>query len=493
MLRSICSGCFSKQRRIAESILGLTTIAAMQQHQRRPIAKRSACDRCREHKLRCLRSQGQGDGPCVRCARAGASCVTGAPRPLGRPPISSNNTHQQQGSRRPRHSVFVSVTAPRSAPEVSPASVPEPEPKTATESAQELASPPTRGSGSGSGSFECFHDPLTVDSELCSMFFDEGVSGSETPDAVVDALDLGFPNNANALSDLVGDPNPGAFTMEADIHELHGREQPASKSLPALPGTNTLGFCVDPAFQLQSLPGSAPDIANRLPEPSLGPSSVLARLARLNEGVAHQLSHMDTFVLGIPPPNLIHSCVDKVVDLQVNPILRALESTSELAAIVKHIISPAQDHGSSPLNTPVVLMCLSGHIQLLQIYNSIFFHVHRFLSGLHDILGFFENLPGFTHISGLPPIKGDLYIKIVVQVAQHNISSVERVMGLPAELCLSAQRALSKSLFGYMDLPDPFQSIMDQACNPSEKSGRALVTSLRTNIGNVLGLLRDDG
>ncbi|RYP17900.1 hypothetical protein DL765_004219 [Monosporascus sp. GIB2] len=460
----------------------------MQQHQRRPLAKRSACDRCREHKLRCLRSQGQGDGPCVRCARAGASCVTGAPRPLGRSRISPNDTHQQQGSRRPRHSVFVSVTVPRSAPQVSPASVPEPEPETATESAQELASPPTRGSGS----FECFHNPLTVDPELSSMFFDEGVSGGETPDAVVDALDLGFPNDAAALSDLVGGPNPGASTIEADLHGLHGGEQLASKSLPALSGTNNLGFYVDPAFLLQSLPGSALDIANRLLDPSLCSSNVLARLARLNEGIAHQLSHMETFVLGIPPSNLIHSCVDKVGDLQVNPILRALESTSELAAIVKQIISPIQDNGSSPLNIPVVLMCLSGHIQLLQIYNSIFFHVHRFLSGLHDILGFFENLPGFTHISGLPPIKGDLYIKIFVQVAQHNISSVERVMGLPAELCLSAQRTFSKSLLGLVDSPDPFQSIMDQACNPSEKSGRALVASLRTKIGNVLGLLRDD-
>ncbi|RYP05317.1 hypothetical protein DL764_003915 [Monosporascus ibericus] len=461
----------------------------MQQHQRRPIAKRSACDRCREHKLRCLRSQGQGDGPCVRCARAGASCVMGPPRPLGRPHISPNGTNQQQGSRRPRHSVFVSVTVPRSAPEVFPASVPEPEPETVTESAQELASPPTPGSGS----FEGFHSPLAMDSELSSMFFDEEVSGSETPDAVVDALDLGFPNDAAALLDLVGGPNPGAFTTEADLHELHGGEQPASKSPPALSGTNTLGSCVDPAFQFQSLPGSALDIANRLPEPSLGSNNVLARLARLNEGIAHQLSHMDTFVLGIPPPNFIHLCVDKVGDLQVNPILRVLESTSELAAIVKQIVSPIQDHGSSPLNTPVVLMCLSGHIQLLQIFNSIFFQVHRFLSGLHDILGFFENLPGFTHISGLPPIKGDLYIKIVVQVAQHNISSVERVMGLPAELCLSAQRTSSKSLFGYVDSPDPFQSIMDQACNPSEKSGRALVASLRTSIGSVLGLLRDDG
>ncbi|KPM45220.1 hypothetical protein AK830_g1352 [Neonectria ditissima] len=441
----------------------------MQQNQRRPLAKRSACDRCREHKLRCLRLQGQGDGPCVRCSRAGASCVTGAPRPLGRSRINSNDSPQHQRTRRPRHSVFVSVTAPKPAPQESPA--------------QESASPPTRSSGSS----ERFHNPLTVDSELSDIFFNDEVPGSETPDAVADAMGLEFLNDATALSGFVDDPNPDAFTMEADLYEFHGGEQPASELLPVSSGTDTLTFCVDPAFQLQSRPGSALDIANKLPEPSLSSGNVLARLARLNEGIAHQLSRMNTLVLGIPPPNLIHSCVEQVGDMQVNPILRALESTSELATIVKQIISPIQDRASSPLNIPVVLMCLSDHLQLLQIYDSIFFQVNRLLSGIHH--GFFDNLPCFAQMSGLPPIKGDLYIKIVVQMTQHSISSFERAMGLPADLCISAHRTVSKGLLGYAESPDPFQSIMDQTCNPSEKSGRGLVASLRTSIGNILGLL----
>lgn len=320
------------------------------------------------------------------------------------------------------------------------------------------------------------------------MFFDEGASSNKTTDAVIDTLSLGFHNDTVALSDLVGGPNSGAFTMGTELHEMQSGQQ-----LICLPDPNPLSLSVDPAFQLQLLPGSALDIANRPPELSLGSSHVLGRLARLNEAIALQLSKIDTFVLGTPPPNLIHSCVDKVEDVQLNPILNALESTSELAAIVKQVISPIQDHDSSPLSTPVVLMCLSGYIQLLQIYNSIFFQVHQILSGLHDIVDFFDNMPGFTHISGLPPIKGDLYIKIVVQVTQRNLSSVERVLGLPAELCLSAQRTPSKSLFGYVGSPGLFESIMEQACSPSEKSGRALVASLRANIGNVLGLLREDG
>jgi hypothetical protein len=48
------------------------------------LAKRSACDRCREHKVRCLRGE-QSNQACARCQRAGASCNTSSARPLGRP------------------------------------------------------------------------------------------------------------------------------------------------------------------------------------------------------------------------------------------------------------------------------------------------------------------------------------------------------------------------------------------------------------------------
>jgi hypothetical protein len=291
------------------------------------------------------------------------------------------------------------------------------------------------------------------------------VPEGQSSDAAVDnALDFGFPDDAAEAMFLTNGRDQGDFT-------------------------NSLGLCIDPAFQLQSPPRNTLDVASKTPEPSIGSSHVLARLAHLNEEIAHQLAYIESLVLNKPPTHLTPSCVDKVGDRQVNPILRALESTSALAAIIKQIISPAQDQGPLSVTTPVVLMCLSGHIQLLQIYNSMFCHVHRFLTGLCDISSFFENLPGFANISGLPPVKGDLYIKVVIQVAQHNISSLERAISLPPELCLSPQRAPSKSLLGYVDSPELFWSIMDQACSPAEKSARALVISLRTEIGNVLSLL----
>ncbi|KAL4811319.1 hypothetical protein BDV18DRAFT_155925 [Aspergillus unguis] len=59
-------------------------------------AKRYACDRCRDLKLRCPRSSGD-DASCTRCLRADALCVTSSGRPLGRPPSHTEPYHDVGG------------------------------------------------------------------------------------------------------------------------------------------------------------------------------------------------------------------------------------------------------------------------------------------------------------------------------------------------------------------------------------------------------------
>lgn len=48
-----------------------------------PTAKRAACDRCREQKLRCPPRSTPSE-PCARCVKADKQCVTGYTKPLGR-------------------------------------------------------------------------------------------------------------------------------------------------------------------------------------------------------------------------------------------------------------------------------------------------------------------------------------------------------------------------------------------------------------------------
>jgi hypothetical protein len=50
----------------------------------RRISKRFACDRCHAHKLRCPR-QGDSEGPCSRCSKAGVACFYSASLRKGKP------------------------------------------------------------------------------------------------------------------------------------------------------------------------------------------------------------------------------------------------------------------------------------------------------------------------------------------------------------------------------------------------------------------------
>ncbi|KAL2258534.1 hypothetical protein VTK26DRAFT_8123 [Humicola hyalothermophila] len=54
-------------------------------------SKRSACDRCRTQKLRCLRVEWHPADSCLRCVRSGADCVTTSTKRPGRPPRNPTN------------------------------------------------------------------------------------------------------------------------------------------------------------------------------------------------------------------------------------------------------------------------------------------------------------------------------------------------------------------------------------------------------------------
>ncbi|KAF2177955.1 hypothetical protein K469DRAFT_676418 [Zopfia rhizophila CBS 207.26] len=56
--------------------------------------KRSACDRCRTQKLRCLRVPGHPTDSCIRCVRSQMECVSSSSKRPGRPRNSTNASRQ---------------------------------------------------------------------------------------------------------------------------------------------------------------------------------------------------------------------------------------------------------------------------------------------------------------------------------------------------------------------------------------------------------------
>lgn len=57
------------------------------------ISRRSACDRCKEYKLKCIR-EGKASDPCQRCAKADLSCATTVVQAVDA--ASSRRNHEQR-------------------------------------------------------------------------------------------------------------------------------------------------------------------------------------------------------------------------------------------------------------------------------------------------------------------------------------------------------------------------------------------------------------
>lgn len=68
--------------------------SVVQKEKTSPQAKRSACDRCHDQKLRCTRPQ-EGES-CVRCQRAGVFCNVSATQQTGRPRKSSGPRSERE-------------------------------------------------------------------------------------------------------------------------------------------------------------------------------------------------------------------------------------------------------------------------------------------------------------------------------------------------------------------------------------------------------------
>ena len=66
-----------------------------------PLSNRIACERCRQHKLRCTRqSSSSSNVTCTRCSRVGAACITKSRGRVGRPKTNRTVTSEQQHARR---------------------------------------------------------------------------------------------------------------------------------------------------------------------------------------------------------------------------------------------------------------------------------------------------------------------------------------------------------------------------------------------------------
>ena len=418
--------------------------------------RRSACDRCREHKLRCPRNS--GNGPCERCVRARATCVTGKSAPMGRPrkrpPTAANTPPGQQPS---------------------------------PSNASRLASP--------SGWSDFLSWPLP---------------------AIAPAVDFSQPrahspwhaNTPNDNATLGSDPFFDRLfqQMMPEVGEGNGSIPPSVEAGDAMEGVSQITPTMGSVGQTSSSSGSVrgPDIL----------SQPIERLSHLNISLASQLQRVSTGPWNVTFLSIVcHDMSDR--SAKSNPLGDILRSSSEFLSIINAVTqpdnktqstsycepsdtgqstssldlnntsasnllqsvchvagfgiveplsfgsastsalpTPATSTGSSdtaselpcsgsrPLETPIILLIASCYLQILRVYDILLAHVYEHLRSM----GAATPTPSMNSFAGLqlggfPLQSGNLQVIIAIQVILHILQCIDTALGIPLEYRVSGRNA----------------------------------------------------
>lgn len=187
------------------------------------------------------------------------------------------------------------------------------------------------------------------------------------------------------------------------------------------------------------------------------------RLSKLSENIIRQLNRVRTY--SWHPSHVQAGCSEKSQGIDQNPLAQVLQCTSQLATVLQQLSCtppfPEANNSTShkptdsaaftstsatspsignPPGASTILLILATWLQLIELYDKLFGHVCDALQQMSA-----DNIIAFRHpvgmigprIPGMDLMQGDLSIKIMIEVINHQLKSVEVVLGLPDEYCIA--------------------------------------------------------
>ncbi|GAB1319600.1 hypothetical protein MFIFM68171_09810 [Madurella fahalii] len=438
----------------------------------RVTAKRYACDRCREQKLRCPRNEpGDIHSTCGRCLRLGTLCVTGGGRPLGRPSAAPNL--QSSGmNRASKHAYDHADRAPVPSPQLS-----------------------------------MHHDDFPLGPPAGPFF---SPTHHHAPPAFDALHDLQLEGSAMTFSMEPFNPPPSAASHHSRGSSLSTPQQEEQFSPDSSPASvsdfdfSSLGDGSIPDSVLSSYPHNSagcgpPDCQSSNPGPLLPqvkrgggvPGSpmggdVIAFLIGLVGNITRQLAELRNQDWESWDPCLTQSSLfdsdgrrpshsSGQESLDPNPWDTTLNITTRFAVILQTMVpvggsAPGPAVFSAP-TLSIKLMLLSTYIQLGDLYDQMIIHIHNCLllhqkqqqeqqqqqqqqpNNQEENQNAAQAKPTkrqqrqprqqaqassrsrYTHRPGTAPANDstNIHVAMMIQVFEHQLHAVERLMGLPAE------------------------------------------------------------
>lgn len=434
--------------------------------------KRSACDRCRDQKLRCRRENGV---TCVRCVRAGATCITSTAKPMGRPlrkPLYDHTEHSHSWMPTPQktldnqysemtpdtnqQNVFLSVTSPKI-------------------------------------------DMLQTGPDS-TMHFQPQSWDPMMPNMPADS----FSTTMDDLFSFLGPPPCGSNGDDL----LQGfLDQSTASCTPE-------NYPLTPRDSTQQSPGkeySAPS------SESAYHKDPLLALSKLNHFLIE--CHFILQNQACPPPwrvSMVDSNLARESKLEKNPVGTLLRSTAEYIDIVRTWTKTMSDQttdcekrkdslnfyhfqpGTYTLNKPTILIMITTYILFVRMFDVLFSRLIVALQEFPNEVAKVSFEPGFK-LAGFSLPQGLLYLKIIVQTFEHQLERIESSLGLPVEyrVYLSERQHDSSGVFGHAKYQSLLKAVMTEALEEddwddenAEPDNQGEVFRLRKKVTKMKELLQ---
>lgn len=443
------------------------------------VTKRAACDRCRDQKLRCPRFNSATE-PCSRCLRAHAICVTSSSRPNGRPRIAPLPVAEQlpTGSGVSRGAIGLSSARKSTGARSTNGN------RTPVQANIPLWSP--------TASFDAYPD-----------LFNSSACPSAPHESINSQISSPGPRQSGVTSlvelQLLGDAQDG----DSNAMELERSATVADSDFLETMANYDQNYSVGWAMQPISEMGVEEQniTAATLADPRI-------QLSKLSELVAQQLDRVRTY--SWRPSQVQANCIAKGQGMDQNPLAQVLQSNSELASILQEISRSHTDHDQKdsaisvsttpsshsigdPPSTSTILLILATWLQLLELYDNLFGHFRNTLQEMPlDTITAFRGPMGMIGllVPEMSLMQGDLSIKIMVQVINHQLESVEALLGLPDEYCVVRRggagigKTHATPLFSILDVEVSklLQTVMEDM---PHGAGKATIASLGDKIKAV--------
>ncbi|KAI1863173.1 uncharacterized protein JN550_009699 [Neoarthrinium moseri] len=428
-------------------------------------ARRSACDRCRGQKLRCLREGRDPNSCCDRCAKADAQCITS---PIYRYCAPSYPTEDDAVSRKRRR------------PD-------NPDPGRSNSSSTSRAQS-TQSAASEWPRAEIRFTETTVMDTFAGDFLH--FTSGDSPDftrrkSVIDAVPLpppGMTPGPWAAGDLSPDqlfPNIEDFAgFGVDPHVPPNSTDPLQTSYQLDPAGPIQDSVRDQSMQD---PGPAPEHVTR--------DSYMEQLSKINHVLVVQLNRVAKAPPDMNLKILISPSCETAIMSTTTPLedilnitrqfLETLEAIARLyASTTSRVSNPSErhgfahistrEHGSTPCTSSedsqatslpsvssdicmssaaakpdsaarlLILMC---YVHTLRLHVALFSHIHEFLlriSESEDRL--IHPLPGLYGFSNFPLQSGNLQANMIIQLVTTMFERMEALLGLPRAIRIGTRQ-----------------------------------------------------